>query len=69
MNPQEIRNAVLGVYSNFVRDTARAGGDLPVHPLFNRTTVVGSDKEELIFFSPKFKLNGRMEVDEWLQNL
>ena len=69
MNAQEIRNAVLGVYSNFVRDTARKDPFSPesFHGLFERTTK--NNKEVLVNFSPKFSLNGRMEVDEWLQNL
>lgn len=69
MNPQEIRNAVLGVYSNFVRDTARQDPFNPsvFHSVFDRQTISG--KEELRYFSPKFSLKGRMEVDEWLQNL
>jgi hypothetical protein len=72
MNHQEMRNAVLGVYSDFVRNTARDDGlaqysDL-VHPLFQRTTN-RDGKQTLNYFSKGFKLNGRMEVDEWLQNL
>ena len=73
MKPQEIRNAVLGFYSDYVRDTAR--GDktrkLDPHPLFQRysKTVKGEEKEYLVNFSSKFALNGRMEVDEWLSTL
>ena len=73
MKDQEIRNAVLGSYSDYVRDTAR--GDktrkLDPHPLFARYTETkkGVDKEYLKHFSTKFTLNGRMEVDEWLSTL
>jgi hypothetical protein len=72
MNHQEMRNAVLGVYSDFVRNTARDDGLAQysqfVHPLFQRTTD-RNGKQTLNYFSKGFKLNGRMEVDEWLQNL
>ena len=73
MKPQELRNAVLGFYSDYVRDTAR--GDktrlLNPHPLFERyvKTVKGEEKEYLTHFSSKFTLGGRMEVDEWLSSL
>jgi len=72
MKEQEIRNAVLGHYSDYVRDTAR--GDktrkLDPHPLFNRyiKIVKGEEKEYLTHFSSKFTLGGRMEVDEWLSS-
>lgn len=72
MNHQEMRNAVLGVYSDFVRNTARDDGLAQytdfVHPVFQRTTD-RDGKQTLNYFSKGFKLNGRMEVDEWLQNL
>jgi|SaaInlV_125m_DNA_1040241.scaffolds.fasta_scaffold06163_2 hypothetical protein len=69
MNAQEIRNAVLGVYSDWVRDTARQDpmNKSALHDLFKRNVIDG--KEELKYFSKSFKLKGRMEVDEWLQNL
>ena len=69
MCPQEIRNAVLGVYSDWVRDTARQDpmNKSALHELFKRNVIDG--KEELKYFSKSFKLKGRMEVDEWLQNL
>ena len=76
MKPQEIRNAILGFYSTYVRDTARGNyTDMakPVepHPLFERYKVKkkGVDKEYLKNFSIKFTLGGRMEVDEWLSTL
>ena len=73
MKPQELRNAILGFYSDYVRDTAR--GDktckLNPHPVFERYTkiVKGEEKEYLTHFSSKFTLGGRMEVDEWLSSL
>tara|TARA_B100000963_G_scaffold357587_1_gene380174 strand:- start:3136 stop:4596 length:1461 start_codon:yes stop_codon:yes gene_type:complete len=73
MKPQEIRNAVLGFYSDYVRDTARGdvSRQLDPHPLFARYTETkkGVEKEYLKHFSTKFTLNGRMEVDEWLSTL
>jgi hypothetical protein len=76
MKPQEIRNAILGFYSTYVRDTARGNytdmsNPIDPHPLFERYTVKkkGVDKEYLKNFSTKFTLNGRMEVDEWLSTL
>jgi hypothetical protein len=76
MKPQEIRNAILGFYSSYVRDTARGNytdmsNPIDPHPLFERYTEKkrGVDKEYLKNFSRKFNLNGRMEVDEWLSTL
>ena len=75
MKHQEIRNAILGFYANYVRDTARGNKDLPKkldpHPLFERvsTTKKGKKKDYLKNFSTGFKLKGRMEVDEWLSEL
>tara|TARA_Y100000817_G_scaffold272624_1_gene231909 strand:- start:506 stop:1975 length:1470 start_codon:yes stop_codon:yes gene_type:complete len=67
MKQQEIRNAVLGFYSQYVRDTAR----FDVHELFTRIKVIKGkkEKEQLKYFSSKFSLNYRMEVDEWLSEL
>ena len=76
MKPQEIRNAILGFYSDYVRDTARKNytdmsNPIDPHPLFERYIVKkkGVDKEYLKNFSTKFTLGGRMEVDEWLSTL
>jgi hypothetical protein len=77
MKPQEIRNAIVGPYSDFIRDTARGNPDLNgesvlPHDLFKRYTKKGSDgkpKEYLELFAAGFSLNGRMEVDEWLSSL
>ena len=67
MNGQEIRNAVLGFYSDYVRNTAR----FDPHELFTRIIEKKGKKEveALKYFSPKFTLAGRMEVDEWLSKL
>jgi|TARA_B100000282_G_scaffold237263_1_gene179773 hypothetical protein len=73
--PQEIRNAVLGFYSTYVRDTARfkttADGKASLHDLFTRvtTSTKSGEKTVLKYFSSKFSLKGRMEVDEWLSEL
>jgi len=67
MKPQEIRNAILGVYSDFVRETTRFNK----HDLFSRMTIEkGNTKKEVLkHFSPKFALRGRMEADEWMSEL
>ena len=67
MKHQEIRNAVLGHYSQYVRNTAR----FDAHELFTRIMVIKGKKlkEQLQYFSSKFALSGRMEVDEWLSEL
>jgi len=71
MKEQEIRNAISGVFTTWIRDNARGiknkTGDTYIvkpHKLFTRTTENG--KETLKHFSKKFKLHGRMEVDEFL---
>ena len=65
MKPQEIRNAILGTYSSFIRNTAR----FEPHELFTRVTEKKgkTTKDTLKYFS--FSLKGRMEVDEWLSEL
>jgi hypothetical protein len=67
MKFQEIRNAVLGFYSDYIRNTAR----FKPHELFTRVTEKSgkTDKTKLKYFSSGFKLLGRMEVDEWLSEL
>ena len=67
MKPQEIRNAILGFYSDYVRNTAR----FEPHELFKRvkTTVKTTEKQHLKYFSPNFTLAYRMEVDEFLSEL
>jgi hypothetical protein len=71
MKEQEIRNAVRGLLSSYIRDTARFE---EMHDLFERSTVIldkkgNKTKTILKHFAPNFKLNGRMEVDEWLSEL
>lgn len=65
MKPQEMRNAILGVYSEYVRNTAR----FEPHEIFERYTEESKGKTFLKYFSNKFTLAGRMEVDEWLSTL
>lgn len=76
MAKQELRNAILGPYSDYVRNTARGNGmkgknAIEPHPLFERYVkiVKGEEKEYLTHFSKQFTLAGRMEVDEWLSSL
>ena len=67
--PQEIRNAVLGFFSEYVRNVARFEEQ---HELFTRIIIKKkgkTSKEQLKYFSSKFVLKGRMEVDEWLSEL
>lgn len=68
MKPQEMRNAVQGSLSTYIRERTRFDD---IHELFTRITVTSSKNKvtKLKYFSDKFKLNGRMEVDEWLTSL
>lgn len=67
MKPQEIRNAVRGYLSKFIRDTCRFDER---HKLFERTISDGKKKKRILkLFSESFALAGRMEVDEWLSEL
>jgi len=71
MKEQEIRNAVRGFLSSYIRDTARFEN---LHPLFERQTITldkkGNKKKDVLkHFSPSFALKGRMEVDEWFSEL
>jgi len=69
MKPQEIRNAIRGNLSTHIRDTARFE---KLHQLFTRKVITnkgGKQKQTLQYFSSKFPLKGRMEVDEWLSEL
>jgi len=67
MKPQEKRNAIRGFLSSFIRDNAR----FETHDLFTRNTLnLGKKNEKVVLkYFPKFKMNGRMEVDEFLSNL
>ena len=70
MRPQEIRNAVLGFLSEYVRNTARPIGQMEVKPLFARTTKnAGTSKAKEVMDLFKISLGGRMEMDEWLTEL
>jgi hypothetical protein len=67
MKPQEIRNAVRGYLSTFIRNTSRFEDR---HDLFERIISDGKKKKQsLKHFSTGFTLGGRMEVDEWLSEL
>ena len=68
MKPQEIRNAVSGVFSTWVRDTARGdiANGVKCHKLFQ--TVGDENKKSLKYFG-KFDLKGRMEIDQFLSEL
>jgi len=70
MKWQEKRNAVVGPYSDYVRESARKDGAI-LHDLFTRTTTTVRDKEKTIlkYFSQGFTLANRMEVDEFLSEL
>ena len=65
MKPQEIRNAVRGELSAWVRNTARFD-DVD---LFERIKSSKGNKIVLKHFSEAFTLKQRMEVDEWLSEL
>ena len=63
MKEQEIRNAVRGLLSSYIRDTARFE---EMHDLFERQTIItdkrgNKTKDVLKHFSPSFALKGRME--------
>lgn len=73
MKPQEKRNAYLGEFPEYVRDTSRTTPKgLPqtfkFNPLFERV-IDSKGKETLKHFSKNFKLNARMEVDQWVSQL
>jgi hypothetical protein len=65
MKPQEIRNAIAGLFSTWCRDTARGNPDInkKPHKLLERT----ADGKMKLFGD--WTLRGRMEVDEWLSEL
>lgn len=67
MKPQEIRNAIRGFLSSFIRDNTR----FEYHKLFDRVSYDSGRKVHirLKHFSDNFTLSGRMEVDEWLSEL
>jgi hypothetical protein len=63
MKPQEIRNAIRGKLSEYIRNSAR----FTKLPIFERT--YDGTIYKLKNFSHAFNLSGRMEVDEWLSEL
>ena len=69
MKPQEIRNAVRGFLSSFVRNNAR----YEKHDLFEvieKPAKKGKKVvKKLVHFSSTFSLGGRMEIDEWFSEL
>jgi hypothetical protein len=66
MKQQEIRNAVRGFLSTYIRNTAR----FEKHNLFTTIQTDGSKPQKsLLHFSKSFSLKGRMEVDEWLSEI
>jgi len=67
MKPQEIRNAIRGHLSQWIRNTCRFEMR---DKLFERITSDGNgNKQKLKHFADSFTLSGRMEVDEWLSEL
>lgn len=80
MKPQEKRNAFLGEYPEWVRDTARLPNmegtttRFEFNPLFTRITEISGKKKKtsntyLKYFANSFQLNNRMEVDQWVSQL
>ena len=71
MKPQEIRNAVRGYLSTFIRNSSREfKGSDERHPLFEKVfSDSKNEKPKLKHFSEGFTLSGRMEVDEWLSEM
>lgn len=71
MKPQEIRNAVRGKLSEYIRNSSRSFRDSDERlPLFERIhSDSKSKKATLKYFSDSFTISGRMEVDEWLSEL
>jgi len=67
MNSQEIRNAIRGLFSTWIRNKSRFEEQ---HDLFVRVTVGNGKKSKTTLkHIPKLNLKGRMEVDEWLSQL
>ena len=64
MKAQEIRNAISGDYSTWVRDTARGYMEEGIKP--HKLFVKSSDDKPTLKHFGKFVLKGRMEIDEWL---
>jgi hypothetical protein len=67
MRPQEIRNAIRGLLSSYIRNRVRFEDQ---HELFTRiTTGHGKTQKTYLKYLPKLSLKGRMEADEWFTQL
>jgi len=67
MNDQEMRNALRGHFTTWVRNHSRFEN---VHKLFTRVTVVAKKTEKTYLqHMPRLELKDRMEVDQWLTQL
>jgi hypothetical protein len=67
MKPQEIRNAIRGLLSTYIRNKVRYEDQ---HKLFTRITIgTGNKAKTHLKHLPKLALKGRMEADEWLSQL
>lgn len=62
MKPQEIRNAIRGLLSSYIRNRVRFENQ---HKLFSRVV----DGKTYLKHLPKLALKGRMEADEWFSQL
>ena len=71
MNEQEMRNAILGAMTRWIRNTAR-GDKKQQHPLFDTVSYDDGETKELIHFrttKKTKKIDQKMERDQWLANL
>jgi hypothetical protein len=68
MKPQEIRNAVRGYLSTYIRELARPYESSYKSTHFLHRSKSDSNKEYLTYM-PKINMSGRMEVDEWVSQL
>jgi hypothetical protein len=68
MKPQEIRNAVRGYLSTYIREFARPYESSYKSTHFLHRSNSDSGKEYLTHM-PRINLSGRMEVDEWVSQL
>jgi len=66
MAAQEIRNAIRGLFSSYVRNTVRFEDQ---HEFFTRVKVGGKKEKTYLKYLPKLTLKGRMEADEWFSQL
>jgi len=69
MKPQEIRNAISGLFSTWVRNTARGNDDKDIKPYKLFSFTVNEKGKKTLTLLPAWKLKGRMEVDEWVSEL